>query len=221
MKKVLVVTAMLASVILLLSMSRSATYAAPDEPVLSPQDTAQVGQMRRRMRVHQDSVLPGRGMPLRGPRGMASMRGIGMGARGMFGFNHVGPRMLIGLRDELGLTDDQVSQLEAIQEGHHSLMMAQQEALKVQREAGAEARAERDWAAVEASIDEGTNVLSGMLKGLVQVERQTWDVLTVDQREKFSTWQEGARLMQRQRRQGLRSEMRRRMWMRADTVGAN
>ena len=157
---------------------------------------------------------------------MQSMQGMRMGMggsmHGMVGFNHVGPRMFIGLKDELGLTEEQVGQLEKIHEGHHSLMMAQQEALKKQREAGAKAQAERDWAAVEASIDEGTKILNGMQKGLVQVERQTWDVLTGEQREKFDTWQEGARLMQRQRRQGMHSGrgMQRRMRVHADSVEA-
>ena len=153
------------------------------------------------------------------------MHGMQMGMagsmRGMAGSNHVGPQMFIGLKDELVLTDEQVGQLEKLHEGHHSLMMAQQEALKKQREAGAKAQAERDWDAVEKSIDEGTKILNGMQKGLVQVERQTWDVLTAEQRVTFDTWQEGARLMQRQRRQGMRSGMQRRMRIHADSVGAN
>jgi Spy/CpxP family protein refolding chaperone len=226
MRKILIAAAMLTLTILVLPATRSATYAAPDGPTLSPQDTAQAGQMRMRMRVHQDSVTGMHGMSMRGMRGMRSMQGrrMGMGGsmHGMVGFNHVGPRMFIGLKDELGLTDDQVGQLEKIHEGHHSLMMAQQEALTKQREATAKAQAVRDWDAVETSIDEGTKILNGMQKGLVQVERQTWDVLTAEQREKFDTWQEGARLMQRQRREGMRSGrgMQRRMRVHADSVGA-
>ncbi len=224
MKRILVVAMMLALTILLLPMAGSATYAAPDGPTMSPQDTARAGQMR--MRVHQDSATAMRRMSMQGARGMRSMQGMRMGMggtmRGMFGFNHVGPRMFIGLKDELELTDGQVSQLEKIHEGHHSLMMAQQEALQQQREIGAKAQAERDWDAVENSIDQGTNILNGMQKGLVQVERQTWDVLTAEQREKFNTWQEGARLMQRQRNQGMREwrGMQRRMRIHADSVGA-
>jgi len=227
MKKVLVAATMLALTILLLPATRTATYAAPEGPLLNPQDTAQAGQMQRRMRVHQDSATTMRRMGMRSWRGMRSMQGMrmrqGMTLRGMSGFNHVGPRMFIGLKDELALTEEQVNQLEKIHEGHHSLMMAQQEALKKQREAGAKAQAERDWEAVEASIDEGTKVFNGMLKGLVQVERQTWDVLSADQREKFNTWQEGARLMRRQWGQGMREGrgMQRRMRVHADSVGAN
>ena len=155
------------------------------------------------------------------PLGRGVRMGMGGAMGGLSGFDHVGPRMFIGLKDELGLSEEQVGQLEKIHEGHHSLMMAQQEALANQREAGAKARADRDWSAVESSIDEGTKVLNGMLKGLVEVERQTWDVLTAEQREKFAAWQEGARLLQRQRRQGMRSEMQRRMRIHADSVGAN
>ena len=225
MKRILIVATMLALTILLLPTTRSATYAAPDGPIMSPQDTARAGQMR--MRVHQDSATAMRRMSMQGAWGMRSMQGMRMGMggamRGMSGFNHVGPRMFIGLKDELELTDGQVSQLEKIHEGHHSLMMAQQEALQQQREIGAKAQAERDWDAVEESIDEGTNILNGMQKGLVQVERQTWDVLTAGQREKFNTWQEGARLMQRQRNQGMREwrGIQRRMRIHADSVGAN
>jgi len=229
MKRLLIVAMMLALTILLLPVARSVTYAAPDGPILSPQDTVQAGQMRMQMRVHQDSATAMRWMSMQGARGMRGMRsmhgmqmGMGGAMRGMSGSNHVGPRMFIGLKDELGLTDEQVSQLETLHEGHHSLMMAQQEALKKQREAGAKAQAERDWDAVEESIDEGTKILNGMQRGLVQVERQTWDVLTVEQRETFDTWQEGARLMQRQRRQGMGEwrGMQRRMRVHADSVGA-
>ena len=215
MKKVLIATVVLALTSLVLPQARSAAYSGSDNSVMSPQDTAQAGQMRMRMRVHQDSAMGVRRMPM---RGMRMNRGGAMG--GMFGFRHVGPRMFIGLKDELELTEEQVSQLEKIHEGHHSLMMAQQEALAKQREAGAKAQAERDWATVEKSIDEGTKVLNGMLRGLVEVERQTWDVLTAEQREKFNTWQEGARLMQQQRWQGMRRGMQRRMRMPADSVGA-
>ena len=75
------------------------------------------------------------------------------------------------------------------------------------RESLREARQARDWDALEKAIDEGAKLHSGMAKGLVNVERQSLEVLSDQQRQKYETWQEGARLF---RRQGLRhrQEMR-------------
>jgi Spy/CpxP family protein refolding chaperone len=144
----------------------------------------------------------------RGARpGRAMMRGAAFGAQGRMGAGHLGARMLIGLKDELQLTDDQVGQLEKIHEGHRSLMQAQMQNMGELRESMREARQARDWEALEKAIDEGAKLHTGMAKGRLNVERQSLEVLNDEQRQKFETWQEGARLF---RRQGLRhrQEMR-------------
>jgi len=198
---------MLALPIVLLSLTGAPGYAWPDGATLSAQDTAQA-QKRAQMRIHQDSTAGMRRMGMRGAKrmqGMHSMhRGMGAGMGSMLGLSHVGPRMFLNLKSELALTEDQVSQLEKIHEGHHSLMMAQMESLQTLHESGRKAQAERDWDAVDEAIDEAAKVRNGMAKGLVNVERQSWDVLSDAQHEKFDTWKEGARLFRHQRMEGRR-----------------
>ncbi len=147
-------------------------------------DTAQAAQMRRM----------GRGM-----MGGAHMMGR-MAMRGP----HTGPRMLVNLKQELELSDDQVARLEAIHEEHQVLMQAQMERLREHREAAAEARAEGDYDALERLIDEGADLHKGMARGILDVERRSMAVLTDAQREKFDTWREGARLFHRSGRHGMR-----------------
>jgi len=204
MKKIMVVGAMLALPIVFLSLTGAPAYAWPDGATLSAQDTAQA-QAWARMRIHQDSPAGMRRMGMRGTQRMQGMhRGMGAGMGSMLGLSHVGPRMFLNLKSELALTEDQVSQLEKIREGHHSLMMAQMESLRTLHESGRKAQAERSWDAVDEAIDEAAKVRNGMAKGLVNVERQSWDVLSDAQREKFDIWQEGARLFRHQRMEGRR-----------------
>ncbi|KPK65723.1 MAG: hypothetical protein AMS21_04060 [Gemmatimonas sp. SG8_38_2] len=202
MKKIMVVGALLALPIMLLSLTGASSYAWSAGSSLSAQDTAQA---QARMHMPQDITAGMRRMGMRGAQTMQGMhRGMGVGMGGMLGLSHVGPRMFLNLKSELALTEDQVSQLEKIHEGHHSLMMAQMESLRSLHESGREAQAKRDWDAVDAAIDEAAKVMNGMAKGLVNVERQSWDVLSDAQRQKFDTWQEGARLFRQQRMEGRR-----------------
>ncbi len=126
---------------------------------------------------------------------------------------HVGPRALIGVKDELGLSEDQVAQLEKIREDHYALMQAQVKRMAEHREAMQKARAEGDWDALERGIEEGANLRTGVARGLLNVERQSLGVLNDEQRTKFETWQEGARVFGRQRleqRQSMRGQGMRR-----------
>jgi Spy/CpxP family protein refolding chaperone len=148
-------------------------------------------------------------------RGRGMHRGAAMGHRGhqfMRG-GHAGPRALIGVKDDLGLSEDQVAQLEKVHEGHHALMQAQMKRLAEHREGMRKAKAEGDWDALESGIEEGANLQAGMARGLLNVQRQSLEVLTDEQRTKFETWQEGVRMYWRQRfdrRQGMRGQGMRR-----------
>ncbi len=169
------------------------SLAAQQPAQVGQQDTAQVGQ-RGRMRAA-------------GRRGRAqAARRQGAGLHVGMDAGHLGPRMLLGLKDELALSEEQVGQLEKIHEDHHPLMQAQMQNLRGLQESLREARSQRDWDTLNQKIDEASNLRTGMAKGLVNVEKQAWEVLNNEQREKTATWQEGARLFQRQRMRG-RDEM--------------
>jgi hypothetical protein len=180
--------------------------AAVAQSALAQQDTTQAGmrRMHRGMRMHADSAM--RGMGMRSMRSMRGMQRMG-GMRAMRGANHIGPHMLIGLKSELELTDDQVARLEKIGEDHRALMQAQMQNMQNLRESMLKARAENDFAALEKGIDEGAKLRSGMAKGMLNVEKQTLEVLSDAQQTKYETWQEGARLFRRQGRQ-MREHMR-------------
>jgi Spy/CpxP family protein refolding chaperone len=168
-----------------------------------------------------------RGMRAHGRMGAGMRAGPGLraGVRGMMRAGHVGPRMFLGLKEELGLSDEQVSRLEKIQEDHHALMQAQMENLRDLRDSLGQARMDRDWDAVNSKLDEQSNLITGIQKGIVNVERQSWEVLNDEQREKFGTWQEGARLFRRQGMRGWREwrrgagmGMQQRLRIHADTT---
>lgn len=151
-------------------------------------------------------------------RGMRGQFGPGMhrGAMGAFEIGHVGPRMLLGAKEELGLSADQVARLEEIHESHHTQMQAQMERLSEHREAMRKARLENDWEALEKGIAEGAELRSGVARGMLNVERETLGVLSDEQRQKLETWQEGARLLRRQRmehRRGMQGRQGRGMRM--------
>lgn len=182
---------------------------APSQSAVAQQDTtrASMGRMQRGMRIHADSTM--RGMGMRGMRGMQRPAGAWAmrGMRGMHRAGHVGPHMLIGLKSELELTEDQVGQLERLAEGHHALMQAQMQNLRNLAESMRTARAENDFEALEEGIDEGARLRAGIAKGMLTLEQQTLEVLSDAQRTKFQTWREGAQLFRRQGRQ-MREHMR-------------
>lgn len=126
-----------------------------------------------------------------------------MGAR--LGRAHVGPHFLIGLKDDLELSDEQVAQLEGVHESHQALMTGMREQLQEQAEALREARQADDYDAMEEAIDEMARLRTAQAKSFIDVERQTLNALTDTQRQKFETWKEGAQVF---RRQGMR-QMRR------------
>lgn len=140
-------------------------------------------------------------------RGLRGWRGAHVGMMGQRGFRaggmlragHIGPRMLLGLREDLELSEQQVERLEKLGEDHHALMQAQMERLREHREAVKQARAERDYDALERLIEEGAELQTGVARGLLNVERQSLEVLTDAQREKYETWREGAAIFGRQR----------------------
>lgn len=171
--------------------------------MLSLGETASAQTRTRGIRAQQDTARAGQVGPRRGwARG-----GAGFGRAAGFGVEHAGPRRLLGLREELGLSEDQVGRLEKIQEGHRSLMQAQMQQLRTVQDSLRQARDRNDWAALERGIDERAKLTAGIAKGRLNVERQSLEVLNDQQRGKFETWQEGVRVF---RRQGIerRQEMR-------------
>lgn len=163
--------------------------------------TGDVASGQEAQKAQQDTAQTWRG------RGMHRAAGTGLQARQFMRGGHVGPMMLVGVKEELGLSEEQVAQLEKIREEHHSLMQAQVKQLADHREAMRKARTENDWDALQEGIEEGSNLRAGIARGLLNVERQSLDVLSADQRGKFETWQEGVRVLGRQRMQ-FRQEMR-------------
>jgi hypothetical protein len=105
--------------------------------------------------------------------------------------------MLLGLKEELVLSDEQVGRLEELGEGHQALMQAQLERLQEHREAVQQARAENDYDALERLIEEGAELQTGVARGLLEVERSSLDVLTDAQREKYTAWREGIEIFRR------------------------
>jgi hypothetical protein len=114
--------------------------------------------------------------------------------------------MLLGLKEELELSEQQVSQLEQLGEGHQALMQAQMERLQEHREAVQQARAESDYDALERLIEEGAELQTGVARGLLNVERESLDVLTEAQREKYTAWREGIEIFRRQQRDRWRQD---------------
>ena len=158
-------------------------------PALAQQDTAQAAT-RMRMRIHRDSAMAAQPM---------QMMGGAHGMRGHMRGGHVGPHALLAVKDQLELSEEQVASLEQIHEDHQPLMQAQMEQLKAHHEAMQEARSEQDWDAIERGIDEGANLRAGIARGILNVERQSQDVLTDAQREKYDTWREGVEMFRQQR----------------------
>jgi Spy/CpxP family protein refolding chaperone len=153
-------------------------------PATAQQDTAQARSrmMRRGMhRMHEGGTM---GM-------MGQMGAMRMGA------DHVGPRLLIDLKSELQLSDDQVARLEKIRDEHHSVMQGMHENMMDLREKMWSARSENDWSALENLIDQRADLQARIAKSLLNVERQSLDVLSADQRQKVETWQQGHRLLRR------------------------
>lgn len=150
----------------------------------SAQDTTQT-QFPMRARVHRMDMGPGMGM------------GFGAGMGGLMR-GHAGPAMLLGLKEELGLSAEQVGRLTELRDEHHSLMQAQMQNATELRTSLREARIENDWDALENGIDEMARLGTGMAKSILNVERQSLVLLNDEQRQKFETWQQGHRLFQRQ-----------------------
>ncbi len=175
----------------------------------TPQDTSQTGQMTpsgTRMGPHMG--MHGRMMP-----GMmmrhTEMQGTGMqgmcmgpGMPGMMGPEHMGPGILLALKDELELTDDQVSRLERIRQDHHALMEGMRKNMEELHESMVKARSERDWSALESAIGAMAGLQAGMAKSHLNVERESLQVLNESQRQKLETWEEGARLLRHRWPQG-------------------
>lgn len=145
-------------------------------------------------------------------RAPLGQRGMGLRARALAGPAHVGPGMLLRLKSELELSDEQVGRLEKLQEDHQTAMEAMRDRLSEMRESVAEARSERDWDALENSIDEFARLGAERAKSFLNLERESLGVLNDEQREKLDALQGAARLLREQRFhrwQDMRGRMRR------------
>ncbi len=184
MNKKIAALGLAAAVALSLAAADEARAQDPGSVTAVGQDTTRAGQARRGPRAggwYGRAMLPG------GARGAGFMRGGGFG-----------PRMMVGLKDELGLSEDQVGRLEKIHEDHRALMQAQMQNLRDLAVKTREAREQRDWDALEKAIDERAKLQTGIARGLLNVERQSLEVLSDEQRQKYEAWEEGARLFRRQ-----------------------
>jgi Spy/CpxP family protein refolding chaperone len=147
-----------------------------------------------------------------GRQGRMGMHGMRQGARQMrmgarMGSAHLGPHFLIGLKDDLELTEQQVTQLEGVHTSHQALMTGMHEQMQKQAEALAEARKADDFDAMESVIDEISRLRTAQAKSFIDVERQTLGVLTDEQRQQFDTWKEGAAVFRRQGMRQMRMHM--------------
>ena len=151
-------------------------------PATAQQDTTQTRPRMMRPglhRMHQGSM-------------MGQMGTMRMGAA------HVGPRLLIDVKSELQLSDDQVASLAKIRDEHHTAMQEMRENMMGLREKMWNARNEDDWSTLEKLIDQRADLQAKIAKSLLNVERQSLDVLSADQRQKVETWQQGHRLFRRE-----------------------
>jgi hypothetical protein len=153
------------------------------------QDTTRTREMRARRGTH-------RGMMRQGMDQRAGQRNFHRA--GMRRAGHIGPHMILLVKEELELSDQQVERLEKIGEEHHALMEAQMERLREHREAMGKARAESDYDALERLIEEGAELHTAVARGLLNVERGSLEVLTDAQREKYTAWREGVEIFRRQ-----------------------
>lgn len=177
-----------AAALVLASTDFASAQAGPPAGAVAEQDTAQARAGTRARARRPGMMGRQRAMMLRG--------------------GQAGPRALIGLKDELALSEDQVARLEKIRDDHRSQMQSQAEKARELTQALQEARRNRDWNAIEKGIDELGKQRTAMAKSQLNVQRQSLNVLTAQQRSKFETWQEGARLFQRERFRGMRELMR-------------
>ncbi len=177
-------------------------------PALAQQDTARAGMGR--------GMGQGHGM-MGGQMGMGMMMRMGGMHGGMSGMmrGHLGPPVLLGLKEELGLSDEQVGRLEKIRDEHRKRVRDQMKKLQSERKALREARRKGDWDALEKGIDEASRLRAEMAKEMLGVERRSLGVLTDAQRQKVETWREGARLLgaqwmkHRRQMRGMMMRMRR------------
>ncbi|KPK81070.1 MAG: hypothetical protein AMS25_07885 [Gemmatimonas sp. SM23_52] len=125
--------------------------------------------------------------------------GMGLRARALTGPGHVGPGLLLRLKSELELSNEQVGRLEKLQEDHGTAMETMRDRLAEMRESFAKARSERDWDALENAIDEFARLGAERAKSFLSLERESLGLLNDEQREKLDTLQGAARLLREQR----------------------
>ena len=78
--------------------------------------------------------------------------------------------------------------------------------LQEHREAVQQARAASDYDALERLIEQGAELQTGIARGLLKVERQSLDVLTDAQREKYTSWREGIEIFRRHQMERWRQD---------------
>lgn len=116
------------------------------------------------------------------------------------------PQFLLGLRDELGLSDDQAARLEETQDELRSAMQARAQELHDLHDSLMQARENEDWGALEDGIDRAAELQAELAKARVESARETLAVLSAEQRQKLESWRQGA-LMYRQGMQGMLRHM--------------
>ena len=112
--------------------------------------------------------------------------------------------MLLNFKEELKLSDDQVSQLEKIRSEHSVYMQERSEELRELRSSMRDARGQEDWDALEQAIDEHADLRSEIAKSLLRVNRETQAALTAEQKATLDNWRQGYRLFNRELMRGRR-----------------
>ena len=161
--------------------------------------------------------MMGQGMMGQGMQGMmgGGMMGQGMMGQGMMGAGMMvhgmqagmyAPGFLLGLKSQLGLSDDQAKRLEGIQSGLRTAMQSQGQKLRDVHDSLIQARQKEDWSAVENGIDQAAKLQAGAAKAQVEAVKKTLAVLSPEQRQKLDSWRQGAMMFQ-QGMQGMLQHM--------------
>lgn len=141
-------------------------------------------------------------------RGHAMMQGHAMHGDMAMMMQQPGPGMLLQLRGTLGLTDDQVAELEAMQATAHESMQAHREAAAAARTRAHEAMTgdSPDLEAFQAALEEAAQHHVQVMVAMARVHTQAGDVLSDEQQTTLETVMQGMHEMHGQGMPRLRGE---------------
>lgn len=160
-------------------------------------------------------MMGGMGAGMMGGGMGAGMMGAGMMGQAMMGGGMMGhgmqagmyaPEFLLGLKDQLGLSDAQAKSLEGVRTDLQTAMRAQMQKLRDLHNSLIQAREKEDWSALESGIDQATKLQADVAKAQIEAVKKTLGVLNAEQRQKLESWRQGA-MMYQQGMQGMLQHM--------------